>query len=70
MGANDFKHTPEPPKTKTVRVGASVDPLVKKRAEALGLDLEAMIKHFVEDAVGHYVCPTCGALLRATKKKT
>lgn len=69
MAQEFIKKMPEPPKPRTVRVGANIDPLVQKRLEALGIDISEAILHFLNETAGHYVCPTCNALLRASAKK-
>jgi hypothetical protein len=67
---NSFlKKIPEPPKPRTVRVGAPIDPLVKKRLESLGIDIEEAIRQFLNETAGHYVCPTCSALLKVAKRR-
>lgn len=55
---------PKPPKQKRVLVSTMVDSSVKLRLEALGIDVKRAIEHYLNEAVGHYVCPTCGALLK------
>jgi hypothetical protein len=53
---------------KRLPVSATVDEVVVKRLEMLGIDIKELIKATLTEAAGHYVCPTCGSLLRPKRK--
>ena len=53
---------------KRVPVGATVDEVIVKRLEMLGIDVRELIKATLKEAAGYYVCPTCQSLLRPKRK--
>lgn len=70
--ANEFvkiNRIPKPPRRKRVVVTSTVDAEVKLRLQALGIDISQAVEHFLNETAGHYVCPTCNALLKVKLKK-
>lgn len=70
--ANEFvkiNRVPKRPRQKRVQVAATVDLEVKLRLQALGIDISHAVEAFLNETAGHYVCPTCNALLKVKLKE-
>ncbi len=54
---------------KRVPATGTVDAVVVKRLELLGVDVPKLIEKLLNEAAGHHTCPVCHSLLKVQKKE-